>query len=121
MFCVVFMLFFVVIVFEKIKDVFVMFWIKVFVVIVGFIVVVIVVQKVFYMNKFVFGLIVFVVGGVVGFCWVYEWDEFVFMILIIGVIVDFGFFLIKGGGEFCLINEDGIKVSKKLLVFVFKK
>ena len=98
---------------EKIKDVPAMFWIKAFAVIAGFVVAVIVFQKVVHMNKLVLGLIIFVVGGVVGFRWVYERDEPAFMTPIIGLIADSGFFPTKGGGELRSLNEDGTKAPKK--------
>ena len=59
---------------EKVKDVPTMFWIKAVAVIVGFVIAVIVFQKVVHMNKLVLALIIFVVGGVVGFRWVYARD-----------------------------------------------
>ena len=97
---------------EKIKDVPAMFWIKAFALIVGFIIAVIVIQKVWHMNKLVLALIVFVVGGVTTFTWVYERNEPAFMTPIIGAIADTGFFPTKGGGELRSLNEDGTKGPK---------
>jgi hypothetical protein len=97
---------------EKMKDVPAMFWIKAVALIVGFIVAVIVIQKVWHMNKLVLALIVFVVGGVMTFTWVYERNEPAFMTPIIGTIADTGFFPTKGGGELRNLNEDGTKAKK---------
>lgn len=97
---------------EKIKDVPPMFWIKVAAVLVGFIVAVILIQKVWHMNKLVLSLIVFVVFGILGFTWVYERNEPKFMTWLIEPIASSGFFPTKEGAELRSINDDGTKGKK---------
>ena len=97
---------------EKVKDVPAMFWVKVAAALAGFIVAVILIQKVWHMNKLVLGLILFVVFGILGFTWVYERNEPAFMTWLIAPIADSGFFPTKGGGELRSINEDGTKGAK---------
>jgi hypothetical protein len=64
------------------------------------------------MNKLVLALIVFVVGGVLGFTWIYERNEPAFMTPIIDPIANSGFFPTKNGGELRSLNEDGTKGKK---------
>jgi hypothetical protein len=97
---------------EKIKDVPAMFWVKAIALIAGFIIAVILIQKVAHMNKLVLALIVFVVGGVATFTWIYERNEPAFMTPIIEPIANTGFFPTKGGGELRSLNEDGTKGPK---------
>lgn len=98
---------------EKVKDVPPMFWVKFGAVLVGFIVAVIVLQKVAHMNKLMLFLIVFVVGGILSFTWVYERNEPAFMTWLIAPIADSGFFPTKGGTDLRSLNEDGTKGPKK--------
>jgi TctA family transporter len=98
---------------EKVKDVPPMFWFKVAAVLIGFIVAVILIQKVWHMNKLVLALIIFVVGGIMGFTWIYERNEPAFLTPIIEPIADSGFFPTKGGNELRSLNEDGTKGPKK--------
>ncbi len=97
---------------EKIKDVPPMFWVKVAAVLVGFIVAVILIQKVWHMNKLVLSLIIFVVFGILGFTWVYERNEPKFMTWLIEPIAASGFFPTKEGTELRSINDDGTKGKK---------
>ncbi|MGC4072062.1 MAG: hypothetical protein QM760_06010 [Nibricoccus sp.] len=98
---------------EKVKTVPPMFWVKAVAVIAAFIVAVILIQKVFHMNKLVLALIIFVVSGIVGFTWVYERNEPAFMTPVIEAIAGSGFFPTKGGGELRSLNEDGSKKGTK--------
>ncbi len=97
---------------EKIKDVPPMFWVKVAAALVGFIVAVILIQKVWQMNKLVLALIIFVVGGVLSFSWVYKRNEPAFMTWLIEPIANSGFFPTEGGTDLRNINEDGTKTKK---------
>jgi hypothetical protein len=97
---------------EKVKEVPPMFWVKVVAALAAFIVAVILLQKVWHMNKLVLALIIFVVGGIVGFSWIYERNEPAFMTPIIEPIAGSGFFPTKGGNELRSLNEDGTKGPK---------
>lgn len=97
---------------EKVKGVPPMFWVKTAAVLIGFIVAIILIQKVWHMNKLVLALIIFVAGSILGFTWVYERNEPAFMTPLIGWIADSGFFPTKGGTDLRSLNEDGTKGPK---------
>lgn len=98
---------------EKVKAVPPMFWVKAFAVIAAFIVAYIVLQKVANVNKFLLGVVAFVVLSILSIVWVYERNEPAFMTPIIAPIAGSGFFPTKGGTELRNLNEDGTKAPKK--------
>ena len=74
---------------EKLKDVPVSFWINSGLVIAGFVIAVILLQRVAHMNKLVLALIVFVTLALVGFTWVYNRNEPAFLTPVVDAIAPF--------------------------------
>jgi hypothetical protein len=107
------MLFFAATALEKVKAVPPMFWVKAAVVIIGFVVAYIVLQKVLHMNKFLIAVVGFILISIFSIVWVYERNEPAFMTPIIEPIANSGFFPTKNGTELRSLNEDGSKAPKK--------
>jgi hypothetical protein len=107
------MLFFAATALEKIKAVPPMFWVKAAMVILGFVVAYIVLQRVLQMNKFLILTVGFVAFSIVSIVWVYERNEPAFMTPIIEPIASSGFFPTKNGTELRSLNDDGTRGPKK--------
>jgi TctA family transporter len=98
---------------EKVKAVPPMFWVKVAVVLLAIVVGYFLIQRAARMNKFIIAMIVFVVGGVFFFTWIYERNEPKWMTPIIEPIASSGFFPTKGGYELKQLEEPGQKTTKR--------
>ncbi len=74
---------------DKLQSVPPVFWLKVLLIIAGFVAAVIALRKLAGMNRVVLGVIVFVIVAVVGFSWIYERNEPAFMTPAINKVAPF--------------------------------